>query len=230
MGATALGCTLPAATGTVGATPLRPAKTLDCFVGTGYCISWAMGVCGHGGNPDGVLYCCRVGACTCATIVGAAIGALTLPCELISSSLTIFIVRCPLICHNVPKVLYHNSICFTASPLTPPLRPMLHAQLAGRLSTTTSSRRASVHWFLKILSSDPVSCTSSVFSAFSRVCHRCTLCSPWRTIASCALVARPMFPESSSHIAHTVLSSSLGTLPKALKPVVVYSRGLHGSM
>ena len=28
--ATALGCTLPAATGTVGATPLRPTKTLDC--------------------------------------------------------------------------------------------------------------------------------------------------------------------------------------------------------
>ena len=35
VGATALGCTLPAATGTVGATPLRPAKTLDYSVGTG---------------------------------------------------------------------------------------------------------------------------------------------------------------------------------------------------
>ena len=118
VGATALGCTLPAATGTVGATPLRPAKTLDCSVGTSYCISWAMGVCGQGGNPYGVSYRCHVGACTCAAILGAAIGALTLPCELISSSSMIFTVGCPLICHYVPKVLCHNSICFTAHTTT----------------------------------------------------------------------------------------------------------------
>ena len=43
VGATALGCTLPAATGTVGATPLRPAKTLNYAVGTGC----AMGVGGQ---------------------------------------------------------------------------------------------------------------------------------------------------------------------------------------
>ena len=77
--AIALGCTLSAATGAVGATPLRPAKTLDYSVGTGYCISWAMGECGQGGNPNSVSYCCRFGACTCATIPGAAIGVLTLP-------------------------------------------------------------------------------------------------------------------------------------------------------
>ena len=116
IGAIALGSTLPFAIGTVGATPLHPAKTLDCAVGESCCIAWAMGECGQGGNPDGVLYCCRVGACTCAAILGATIGALTLPCKLISSSSTIFNVGCPLICHRVTKVWYHNSICFTVSP------------------------------------------------------------------------------------------------------------------
>ena len=86
-----------------------------------------MGECGQVGNPDSVLYCCRVGACTCATILAAAIGALPLPCELISLSSTIFTVGRPLICHKFPKVVYHNSICFTLAPLTPPLCPIPRA-------------------------------------------------------------------------------------------------------
>ena len=75
-------------------------KTLDYSVGVGCCISWAMGECGQGGNPDGVLCHCHIGACTCATVPDAAIGTLTLLCELISSSSTIFTVGCPLIGHS----------------------------------------------------------------------------------------------------------------------------------
>ena len=119
--AIALGCTLLAAIGTVGATPLRPAKTLDCYVGTGCCISWAMGECGQGGSPDGVLCRCRVGACTCAAVPGTAIGALTLPCELISLSLMIFTVGCPFIGHNSQGTVSQQSLlhCLTTHTIAP---------------------------------------------------------------------------------------------------------------
>ena len=104
VGARALGCTLPVATKIVGATPLLPTNTLDYVVGTGTCIAWAMGEYGQGGNPDGVLYCCLVGACTCASVLSIATGALKLPCELISSSSTMFTVGCPLILHRFTRI------------------------------------------------------------------------------------------------------------------------------
>ena len=174
--ATVPACTLPAATGTVGATPLRPAKTLDCTVGVGYCISWAMGECGPRGNPDGVSYCCRVGACTCAAIPGAAIGALTLPCELISSSSTILTVGCPLICTSSQGTVSQQALLHCLTTYTTAANPK-HATCRFLKYYHTSSRRASVHWFLK---------TSRVvriflfqrLRAFSCVRHRCTLCSP----------------------------------------------------
>ena len=77
--------------------------------------------------------------------IGCCHWCIDVPCELISSSSTIFTIGCPLICHYVSKVWYHNSICFAASYHH---CVQCYAQLAGRLSTTTSSRRASVHWFL----------------------------------------------------------------------------------
>ena len=205
MGAIALGCTLPAAIGTVGATPLRPAKTLDCSVGIGYCISWAMGVCGQGGNPDGVSYCCCVGACTCATILGAAIGALTLPYELISSSSAIFIVGCPLICHYDPQGIVTQQYllhCFT-----PSLCPMLckTSRSLKYYNKFASHVRSLVPY---ITSHGSYLAPSSVF-VLSLASVTIALCVCRRTIASCVLVACPMFLESSSHIAHTMLSSSL---------------------
>ena len=126
---------------------------LHCVLQKHLTVLWGQAVASLGpwecvakeATQSGVLYHCLVGTCTCAAVSGAAIGALTLPCELISSSSTIFTVGCPLICHYVPKVLYHNSICFTASHHH---CVQCYAQLAGRLSTTTSSCRASVHWFL----------------------------------------------------------------------------------
>ena len=159
----------------MGATLLHPVKTLDCSVGTGYCSSWAIGSFGQGGNPDGVLYHCRVGACTCATVPGAAMGALTLPCELISLSSTIFTVGCPLICHKFPRygimtisasLLHHSHHCCVQS----------HAQLVGPLSTTTSFCHVSIHWFLIILRMVLILHFQRL-RAFFRVRHRCTLCS-----------------------------------------------------
>ena len=84
---------------------------------TGCCIPWAMGERGQGGNPDSVLCHCHIGACTCATVPGAAIGTLTLLCELISSSSTIFTVGCPLIGHNSQGTISQQSLlhCLTTS-------------------------------------------------------------------------------------------------------------------
>ena len=185
-----------------------------------------MGECGQGGNPDGVSYCCRVGACTCAAVPGAAIGALTLPCELISSSSTIFTVGCPLIV-TIPKVQSHNSFCFNVSQLTP-LCPIPNAQLAGFLSTTTQVRVARPFTGSSKQSAWFVSFFSSVF-VLSPASVTVALCVRRRTIASCTLAARPMFSESSSHTAHTVFSSSLERSRK-LRNQLLYTLGNCGSV
>ena len=175
--ATTLGCTLPAATVTVGATPLRPAKTLDCSVGTGCCISWAMGECGQGGNPDGVSCHCRVGACTCAAVPGAAIGALTLPCELISSSSTIFIVGCPLIGHNSQGTVAQQSLLHCRTTYTTASNPKRATRRSLKYYNKFASHVRSFTGSSKTL------CVVRIvyfqrLRALSCVCRRCTLCSP----------------------------------------------------
>ena len=190
----------------MGATPLCPANTLDCSVGVGTYIAWDFGECSQGGNPNGVLYCCHVSTCTCAIVLGAAIGVLTLPCKLISSSSTIFTMGWPLICHSVPKVRYGTTMV-SASLHKPQLRLLslttckllkYYNQFCVARSFIGSFSHSA--WFLSFLSSvfmlSPASITIEL-----RVLH-------W-TIASCMLATRPMFLESSSHTAYTVFSSSL---------------------
>ena len=106
-----------------------------------------MGVCGQGCNPDGVsfvvswcLYLCRRTGCRHWCV----------DATLRTHFVIVDNIHCRLSTHlslsSQGIVPQQCLLCF----VTPPLCPM-HAQLAGRLSTTTSSRRASVHWFLKPL-------------------------------------------------------------------------------
>ena len=92
-------------------------------------------------------------------------------------------------------------------------------KFASRVRSFTGSSKHFA-WF--------VSFPSNVF-VLSPASITVPLCVRRQTIASCALAARPMFSESSSHTAHTVLSSSLERCQK-LRNQLLYTPGNDGSV